>query len=342
MGDGPRIAALGASSVLVAGVAALGVAEYLLAKHAKLSLTAVVDRADRPHPGPQGIAVVAASQNRLAAAGGTYDLVFWVEGPGRIGTSTKGPGRGVTRLEAEAVIRACDLIVGDPRQVVVSPDNGGPAATVSAYQDDLLAAGLVEPRVIDVTTRGWLPFFSQSRRYFAIKTLFRQIDKERMEAALDALPGGRRQVELHVVASAKNRRSLLVSYLQPVNTTYEPSSREPEYIEANRGFSQRTGHRKEALCGVSRLLGPGLRHRQHLGAAPGRRPSSASERCRLDPVRGFDLCKADFAGMGYDVCLGFQLSDPIPMDRGPMDRGPIDRGPMDRGPMSPGPNRARA
>lgn len=189
--------------MLVAGVAALGVAEYLLAKQAKLSLTAVVDRADRPHPGPQGIAVVAASQNRLAAAGGTYDLVFWVEGPGRMGPRQKALAEVYRVLRPEGQFAACDLIVGDPSQVVVSPDNGGPAATVSAYQDDLLAAGLVEPRVIDVTTRGWLPFFSQSRRYFAIKTLFRQIDKERMEAALDALPGGRSAVELHVVASAK-------------------------------------------------------------------------------------------------------------------------------------------
>lgn len=93
--------------------------------------------------------------------------------------------------------------------------------------------------------------------------------------------------------------------LQNVNTTYEPFSREPEYIEANQQFVRRiplahVGRFLDLACGtgtVSRLL---LEEalRAFLNGVD------------LDPVQ-IELATEEFAELGYEVRHGFDLADEI-------------------------------
>jgi ubiquinone/menaquinone biosynthesis C-methylase UbiE len=88
---------------------------------------------------------------------------------------------------------------------------------------------------------------------------------------------------------------------QNVNTTYEPFSQEPEYLEANKGFVQRV-----ALAGVDRFLdlacGTGTVSRMLLEEAP----HAFLNGVDLDPVQ-IDLAVEEFAQLGFDVRRGFDL-----------------------------------
>src|ERR687885_707864 len=92
---------------------------------------------------------------------------------------------------------------------------------------------------------------------------------------------------------------------QPVNTTYEPFSREPEYVEANRGFVRRVslghvGRFLDLACGagaVSRLL---------LEAAPGAHLNGVD----LDRVQ-IELACRGFEALGYEVRRGFALTEDV-------------------------------
>ena len=89
---------------------------------------------------------------------------------------------------------------------------------------------------------------------------------------------------------------------QNVNTTYEPFSQEPEYLEANKGFVQRV-----SLAGVDRFLdlacGTGTVSRMLLEEAPGAFLNGVD----LDPVQ-IDLAAEEFAQMGFEVRRGFDLA----------------------------------
>ena len=92
------------------------------------------------------------------------------------------------------------------------------------------------------------------------------------------------------------------SGIQPVNTTYEPFSNEPIYIEANRGFilRQKLGEVRRFLdlaCGtgtVSALL---------LAESPSAHLCGID----LDPVQ-IDLAAERFRGLGYEVRRGRELT----------------------------------
>jgi ubiquinone/menaquinone biosynthesis C-methylase UbiE len=91
--------------------------------------------------------------------------------------------------------------------------------------------------------------------------------------------------------------------LMPVNTTYEPFSREPEYVEANRGFVERqnlghVGRFLDLACGagtVSELLlekSP----RAHLNGVD------------YDPVQVQLSCE-HFNALGFETRRGFELTE---------------------------------
>lgn len=94
-----------------------------------------------------------------------------------------------------------------------------------------------------------------------------------------------------------------MTVIQPVNTTYEPFSREPEYIECNRGFvaRQSLGHVRRFLdlaCGtgtVSELL---------LAASPPAHLNGID----YDPVQ-IELAGEHFRGLGYEVRHGLELTE---------------------------------
>jgi hypothetical protein len=71
------------------------------------------------------------------------------------------------------------------------------------YQDDLVQAGLSEPRVLDITRETWQRFFRHSREYFRVKRLFQQIDEAQQYRIFQALPGGRMVVEAYFLILAQ-------------------------------------------------------------------------------------------------------------------------------------------
>jgi ubiquinone/menaquinone biosynthesis C-methylase UbiE len=93
--------------------------------------------------------------------------------------------------------------------------------------------------------------------------------------------------------------------LQAVNTTYEPFSQEPEYVEVNRGFVNRV-----SLAHVHRFLdiatGAGTVSRMLLEASPKAHLNGTD----LDPVQ-IELSTKEFKKLGYEVRKGFDLTDDI-------------------------------
>ena len=93
--------------------------------------------------------------------------------------------------------------------------------------------------------------------------------------------------------------------IQPVNTTYEPFSREPEYIEANRGLVQR-----QSLDGVRHILdlacGTGTISALLLEAAPQAHLNGID----YDPVQ-IELATKEFEALGYEVRHGFELTEDV-------------------------------
>ena len=91
----------------------------------------------------------------------------------------------------------------------------------------------------------------------------------------------------------------------PVNTTYEPFSHEPEYVEANRGFVVRRprGHVRRFLdfaCGtgtVSELLLE-------------QSPTAHLNGVDYDPVQ-IQLSAERFRKLGYEVRIGFELPNDV-------------------------------
>ncbi|MBI4580483.1 MAG: class I SAM-dependent methyltransferase [Planctomycetes bacterium] len=92
---------------------------------------------------------------------------------------------------------------------------------------------------------------------------------------------------------------------QPVNTTYEPFSMEPEYVEANHGFVAR-----QDLTGVKRFLdlacGTGSISELLLQQSP----SAHLNGIDYDPVQ-VDLSAKHFTELGYTVRRGFELTDEV-------------------------------
>jgi len=97
--------------------------------------------------------------------------------------------------------------------------------------------------------------------------------------------------------------------IQPVNTTYEPFSLEPEYIEANRCFVQR-----QSLSHVRRFLdlacGTGTVTELLLKASP----SAHLNGIDLDPEQIRLVCRR-FRDHGYEVRQGFELSSDVAHNR---------------------------
>jgi ubiquinone/menaquinone biosynthesis C-methylase UbiE len=95
------------------------------------------------------------------------------------------------------------------------------------------------------------------------------------------------------------------NHIQAVNTTYEPLSREPEYIELNRGFVGRV-----ALEHVGRFLdlacGAGTVSRLLLESAPAAHLNGID----LDPVQ-IDLATNELISAGYEVRRGQVLTDDV-------------------------------
>lgn len=96
-----------------------------------------------------------------------------------------------------------------------------------------------------------------------------------------------------------------MSLFQTVNTTYEPFSLEPEYLEANKGFVKRA-----PLADVARFLdlacGTGTVSRMLLEEAPGAFLNGVD----IDPVQ-IELATEEFTQSGHEVRRGFDLVEDV-------------------------------
>jgi len=119
-----------------------------------------------------------------------FDVVLWVEGPGRRDR------RRALEAARVALRQGGRLLAAD----LVGRSANGHA--VERYAADLREAGFTDASVIDATRETWWRFFQHSREHFKTKWLLQEIDPERQEQVLEALPGGRAAVEAYLLVSA--------------------------------------------------------------------------------------------------------------------------------------------
>lgn len=144
--------------------------------------------------------VVRSRRGKIKMRDGAFDIVIWVEGPG---LADRVPLlREIVRVLKPGGTFAAADILGRQDEAVLSL----PVDMVKAYQKDLKEAHLVDVSVADVTDKTWRPFFDHSRQYFRVKHLFDQIDRQRYERTLEALPGGSHGVNAYVMAFATTDR----------------------------------------------------------------------------------------------------------------------------------------
>lgn len=129
-----------------------------------------------------------------------FDVVLWVEGPGRRDRRRALEAARVALRQGGRLL-AADLVRSANGHGAAVPRRGSSDA-VERYAADLRAAGFGDAAVIDATRETWWRFFQHSREHFKTKWLLQEIDPERQEQVLEALPGGRAAVEAYLLVSA--------------------------------------------------------------------------------------------------------------------------------------------
>jgi SAM-dependent methyltransferase len=129
-----------------------------------------------------------------------FDVVLWVEGPGRRDRRRALVAARVALRQGGRLL-AADLVRSANGHGAAAPPRG-PLDAVERYAADLREAGFGDASVIDATRETWWRFFQHSREHFKTKWLLQEIDPERQEQVLEALPGGRDAVEAYLLVSA--------------------------------------------------------------------------------------------------------------------------------------------
>jgi hypothetical protein len=140
---------------------------------------------------------------RIKASPNTYDAIMWLEAPSR-GDRRRALRDAARALKPGGVLLATDLVGTSAAQLTdYLPPETAAGDALARCQRELTAAGFATADVHDVTARGWHAFYQHSREYFLTKLLFQQIDSERYEALLAALPGGQMAIEAHLMIVAR-------------------------------------------------------------------------------------------------------------------------------------------
>jgi len=185
-------------SVLAIGSNADGIASALLRLRDNMQVSmlavdaAMAEQLRLSHPRAK---VVRARRERIKMHDETVDIVVWLEADPPVERIS---AREIARvLKPGGTFAAADFL---GRRDEASREL--PSEMVDAYKRGLEKASLVNVNVVDVTNQTWRPFFDHSRQYFRVKHLFDQIDRQRYEQTLEALPGGSRGVNAYVMAFA--------------------------------------------------------------------------------------------------------------------------------------------
>jgi len=127
----------------------------------------------------------------------SYDAAICVEafhtsaGGARLQALTKA-------LRPGALLAAADfLITSDPDDVSLATE------LEAAHGQRFAQAGLLDASIAQEMRRTWTRFYQHSRRFFLVKEMFHQIDTDRREEILRALPGGSSPITGYVVACAR-------------------------------------------------------------------------------------------------------------------------------------------
>ena len=148
-------------------------------------------------------AILRAREKRPDFGREAYDLILWIEGPGRIDRprALKAVRRalrpGGRFLAADVVGRA-----GKERPPATSVRAARGTGALARYGLDHESAGLQVQALQDVTRVTWWRFFQHSREHFKTKWLLQEIDPDRQSEVFEALPGGRAPVEAYILVSA--------------------------------------------------------------------------------------------------------------------------------------------
>jgi hypothetical protein len=112
---------------------------------------------------------------------------------------------GSDRLQAvaNALRPGASLVAADFLMAVDAEDVRLATEMEAAHHELLAAAGLSETVIRHEMRRTWLRFHQHSRRFFLVKEMFHQIDTDRREEILRALPGGVSPISGYVVACAR-------------------------------------------------------------------------------------------------------------------------------------------
>jgi len=111
---------------------------------------------------------------------------------------------------------------------------GNIADNPKSYEKKLKQCGFGDVRLYDLTAPCIGKFREHLNLYFRTKVMARSISMDIFEEILARLPGGSRQVSHYLMGVARKGQKHREKKM--INTTYEPFSRQQEYIEVNRGF----------------------------------------------------------------------------------------------------------
>jgi SAM-dependent methyltransferase len=132
-----------------------------------------------------------------------FDYVICVEGPGRFGRMNL-LREALRVLKPEGYLLCSDILYAEKvrrrkipwtrKDSVQNPEN---------FSTLMLGLGYKDVRVVDATSKCWIPFYEHSTKYFRMKVLSGEIEEEKLKELRENLPGAGIPVSYYVLVSAR-------------------------------------------------------------------------------------------------------------------------------------------
>lgn len=137
----------------------------------------------------------------------SIDVLIWIEGPSRHGLS-RSLDEAARALRPGGCLLTADLIGARHEELAaLNARDVSTAAADQRYSTALSQAGFAALQIVDITENGWARYYHHSRQYFLTKLLLQQIDQDRHNEILQALPGGGLAVEAQLLVSAQKHHT---------------------------------------------------------------------------------------------------------------------------------------